>query len=684
MVVPDHKNAFDQNMYQEVLDPEKCAEQIQYIAGDIILLSQFLNAGPRTPRGLLKGNLIDLGSYYECLEIQEQVNNMDIEGKYCMVNVPLYQEIDLTYQAQPNLTNLRDVSWPELPWSELNSNTSRIKKKTLEILQKHKMLKSKILTLAGLPSEDTFRSNVKSNNEMLQNMALQLAVCIPKPCSVNEAFRVIFGGVEGSGLQFKEEYCRIPKDKPLVVIDYVTIAIFASIGLLIILSTFYDIRHLIILKKDPKTANKLYQSFSIYTNTHRLVTYNPVPGALECLDGIRSIAMMWVIIGHTFLNQMTATTVWNPLDIVDWITSFSSIWITAAPITVDTFFMLTGLLLVYTTAGKLTRLKFIKNLHLFYLNRYLRLLPVLGASILLQASVFNHVTDGPEWGNVAQQTHQCRVHWWPTLLYIQNYYSPAFTCLPHTWYLAIDFQLFILSPLILIWVVGGRKRTAWIGLTAGLLISFSAATIYNFIMGFPSASFGVSEPREGQPDYTTRYYINTLTRAPPFFIGMIFGYLLYVLRGKKVVIPKLQVALLWLMAIILSAAVIYSGYPVLQADWDNQLADDFLNSFRRPIWAMCIGWLVIACVHGYGGPVNWLLSHPMWKLLSRLSYAMYVLHYQLMFVVNGTFLGPVYINVESSIHKFFVDFVITVIVAFLVTLFVDSPCSVLIKHFLGG
>ncbi|XP_059055543.1 O-acyltransferase like protein-like [Achroia grisella] len=680
MVVPDNKNVFDLNLYEEVLDAEQCVEQIRYILNDNILLSQFLTSGPRTPRGILKGNLVDMGSYYECLEIQEKVEDMSIEGKYCMVNVPLNQNFNI--MNVPEESKLKDISWPDLPWPELNSNTTRIKKKTYDALIKYKWLKSEFNKILGLTMENTLRNDI-SNNQ-LPNLAFNLAVCIPKPCSVNITINNLLGNFGGERLEIRERYCRLPNDKPWIAVDYVAIAIFSTIGLLTLLSTSYDIRHVIILKKDPKTMNKLYQSFSIYTNTRRLVTYKAVPGAVECLDGIRAFAMMWVIIGHTFANQLVGATMWNPLDAFYWISSFWSLWITTAPITVDTFFTITGILLVYTTAGKMTRSKFVKNIHLFYLNRYLRLFPILAATILLQASFFNQVTDGPAWGTVAQQTHQCRVHWWPTLLYIQNFYSPGFTCLPHTWYLAIDFQLFVLSPLILFWVVSGRKRTAWVALVSGLLISLSAATTFNFIMGFRSASITVSEPKEGQPNYDTGFYVNTLTRAPPFFVGMIIGYVLHLCKGKKIMIPKIQVVSLWLIAIILSSAVIFCNYPLLQPDWDNQTADNFINSFQRSTWALCIGWLIFSCAHGYGGPINWVLSLRMWKILGRLSYAMYILHYQLNFVVNGTLLAPVYFNVEFTIHRFIIDFSISLLAAFVITIFVDSPCSVLIKYFLGG
>ncbi|XP_064292534.1 uncharacterized protein LOC128676514 [Plodia interpunctella] len=63
-----------------------------------------------------------------------------------------------------------------------------------------------------------------------------------------------------------------------------------------------------------KSLNKLYQSFSVYTNTRRLLTFAPVPGAIECLDGVRAFAMIWVIIGHTFVNQISGLHMANPID----------------------------------------------------------------------------------------------------------------------------------------------------------------------------------------------------------------------------------------------------------------------------------------------------------------------------------------------------------------------------------
>lgn len=38
----------------------------------------------------------------------------------------------------------------------------------------------------------------------------------------------------------------------------------------------------------------------MYTNGRRLMTFSPGRGTIECLDGIRALAMAWVVLGHTF------------------------------------------------------------------------------------------------------------------------------------------------------------------------------------------------------------------------------------------------------------------------------------------------------------------------------------------------------------------------------------------------
>lgn len=66
----------------------------------------------------------------------------------------------------------------------------------------------------------------------------------------------------------------------------------------------------------------------------------------------------------------------------------------------------------------------LKRLHVFYFNRLLRMFPLLAALVLLEASAFHRVADGPYWENMGRNVQRCRKYWWTTLLHIQNYYNP--------------------------------------------------------------------------------------------------------------------------------------------------------------------------------------------------------------------------------------------------------------------
>ncbi|XP_063822749.1 O-acyltransferase like protein-like [Ostrinia nubilalis] len=648
-----HNRAFDQSIYEDALDSVLCEEHLAYIQNDLLLTAQFIDSGLRAPRGILEGNTVDLGNYHQCLSINRQLEDSELQGKYCLIKVPLNQNIEL-----PGLDLRKAKEW------NLQDISSRMN-----------MFEEMNLGAKGLTGIVSNYSRL-SPDSPLASLELMLAVCIPKTCTTEQALSSSI--LTEIGFQYEEELCRLPNDKPWVPGDYVALVLFSLIGLLTLVSTMYDVFGKFVKKNEFQKPN--YIIFSLYTNCRRLLNFSSGPDALHCLDGIRSLAMLWVLIGHTF----STVDFWsNPLVGMEWQLSLNALWLVSATITVDTFFMLSGLLVVYTTVGKLSGIKLIKNIHLFYLNRLLRIFPVLATGVLIEASLLNHFSDGPYWVEVSNLVERCRGSWWTTLLYIQNYYSPTPMCLGVGWYLAIDMQLHILSPLVLFWVLNGKKTVARVALAVAFLLHLSATTAYNFVMEFPSTTF-----HPGRTDdvmlYVKNYYINTLTRATPFMVGMIVGYILACSRGKKVRLSKPIVVLGWLCTAALLLFVIYCSNPIIQPEWDNQIADSFYNSFIRGTWAAALGWLVFACVHGYGGPVNWFLSLSLWKLPARLSFAMYILHFGLMVVVNSSALAPRFFSVNSVMYTFLGHFCLVFMVSFVVVLFIDAPFSVLVKKVLSG
>ncbi|XP_026319621.1 nose resistant to fluoxetine protein 6-like [Hyposmocoma kahamanoa] len=645
---------FDPKLYEEALHPELCAKQTQYLTlNDTLLLMTFLESGPRIPRGILQGNFQDLGNYHQCLGINREIDDMVIDGKYCQLSVGLS---DLGNFGNPteyqNVINAVDTIKDEI--------------------HLYNRFQKNVEILGSIQSEKSLRTNEVD----MGGLRFTVAICIPKPCSTRRALSNLIGT---ELINYREQMCRFRNDKPWSPGLYVAIVVFSLIGILAILSTSYDIWNTVIQKRDPKALNTICLSFSVYTNSRRLVTYKPVRGSLECVDGIRAITMSWIILGHTFTRLPP---IMNLLEAFQIAMSFRSFWMTSADISVDTFFMLSGLLVVYTTVGKISSMKLLKNLHLFYLNRYLRMFPLLAITILLQTGVLHYIYDGAMWSFVASATAICRTNWWLTLLYVQNFFPPL--CIGHTWYLAIDMQLHILSPLVLFWVLSGKQNRAWSALIAALLICLTATSLYNFLNNFAGSTVRPTLSLDEAERYGMYYYVNTLARSSPFFVGMCFGYLIHYWRDKNIRLSRISNFILWIVNLTAMWLAIYSTEPMKNIDYDNQIFDNFVNSYRRPVWACGLGWIILACAEGYGGPINWFLSLRFWKLLSRLSYAMYLLHVPIQFVIIGAATQHIYFSTLYIMYIFCGQYVIYFIFSFIFTILVDSPFSNIFKIVLGS
>lgn len=117
----------------------------------------------------------------------------------------------------------------------------------------------------------------------------------------------------------------------------------------------------------------------------------------------------------------------------------------SAPIAVDSFFFMSGLLMTWSILRELQKkyvqrrtcngLQFFSNYHissdgrlsyaLVYFHRYLRLTPLLLVCVAVSMTIFRYFGSGPLWPlyRLAVEDN-CRKYWWSTLLYIQNYWNP--------------------------------------------------------------------------------------------------------------------------------------------------------------------------------------------------------------------------------------------------------------------
>lgn len=84
---------------------------------------------------------------------------------------------------------------------------------------------------------------------------------------------------------------------------------------------------------------------------------------------------------------------------------------------------------------------------------------------------------GPQWGPLIDQNSQlCQESFWKNIFFVQNFFPADEQCSPHLQQIAIEFQLFLLAPVIVYLI--DSNVVIGVGLF-GALSAFSTAMRYS-------------------------------------------------------------------------------------------------------------------------------------------------------------------------------------------------------------
>lgn len=429
-----------------------------------------------------------------------------------------------------------------------------------------------------------------------------------------------------------------------------------------------------------KTNNLLefFLCFSVYKNGSKILNTTVSKGNLTSIHGIRFISMMWVILGHTYIFGIS---VWrNMATLLSLFKRFTFQVISNALFSVDTFFMLSGLLVTY---GIMKAMKKQNNKHnwvYFYAHRFWRLTPPYMLVMMVYIPLFQYWGDGPYWPQTGIEINYCKDTWWYNLLYINNFLTDISKgmCMAWTWYLSNDMQFYVISPLILIPLYKKPKLGGLILLVL-LLAHFISSGVISTVNGFGPNMFGTS----GTPvDYFKDIYIKPYTRIGPYLIGMMYGYLLHQ-NNCKVYINKYIVAVIWLFASVCAVSVLFGLYDYNRGDAMSQELSSLYTALARTVWALSVGWVIYACSTGYGGFVNTILSWKAFIPLSRLTYCAYLVH---PIILQSFYLSQrytIYITDFEIMYLFFGNVMLSFAVAFVVSMTFEAPMILLESLILG-
>lgn len=125
-------------------------------------------------------------------------------------------------------------------------------------------------------------------------------------------------------------------------------------------------------------------------------------------------------------------------------------------------------------------------------------------------------------------------------------------------------------------------------------------------------------------------------------------------------------------------AAIFVNHPLQQLDTKaNSIHFGLYDALSRVCWS--IGWcyIIFACVHNSGGYVNWFLSHPYWKPISRICYSTYLVHFQIILAMTASLKTSLVFNQFAALQDFIGMYLLTIIVSIIATLAFESPILII-------
>ncbi|XP_051862819.1 nose resistant to fluoxetine protein 6-like [Drosophila albomicans] len=507
---------------------------------------------------------------------------------------------------------------------------------------------------------------------------LKIAVCFPSSCSA-ELMDTFIGQIANRLLNVTitknivdEATCSTAEREPFDAVTILIIVILSVLAAAMILATLYDY----FLCRDQSKLPIIIKAFSARANSRalfRLVEPKSNPNVIDCLHGMRCMSLIWVIFGHQYLISI-ATPKTNYVSLNSWSQTFFANFIMHGFFSVDTFFFLSGLLLVMIALRSLEKTKGKINIPMMYLHRYLRLTPVLGVAIPMYMKLLPLMSDGPVTDRISFGDFDvCKRTWYLSLLYVQNY-ATRNMCLAHSWYLAVDMQLYILSPIFLIALYKWGKKAAWgifvfMLLLSGCLFATMMTNKYQLYL----EKGGTSEEAQ------RKIYHATHTHAAPWLIGLLCGYFLHLNRNRTFKLNQIVIWLGWIVCLALMFASLFALYPAAQSGAAalTTLQQSSYYTLTRIAWPLSLCWVVFACMKGYGGLADSFLSSPLWQPLSRLSYSAYIFHVYIELVNDKRVRSTVYLSNYDMMLSFWGSFGFTVLMAYVMYIILEGPFGVL-------
>eukprot|EP01094_Clydonella_sp_ATCC50884_P015842 TRINITY_DN2650_c0_g1_i1.p1 TRINITY_DN2650_c0_g1~~TRINITY_DN2650_c0_g1_i1.p1 ORF type:complete len:745 (-),score=230.49 TRINITY_DN2650_c0_g1_i1:1000-3093(-) len=425
---------------------------------------------------------------------------------------------------------------------------------------------------------------------------------------------------------------------------------------------------------------KLLLAFAPMYNFERLMSVPPGNQHLRPLNFLRVLSISMVILGHSFYFW-TSIGVTDIESVESFVKSIGFQPLIALTYSVDQFLMLGGLLVAYLflKTAATSRVNFM-TWFMYYFHRVFRLTPAMMMALLVWWQVAPYLGSGPFWpyqqSNILEQ---CDNYWFSNLLYINNLYPEKIgkSCFGWGWYLAVDMQYYVITPIFLI--VYMKHRLAGALLVAVLLFAVWTlcvvlAAVYHLSANHFFDALGHGEflnANSTYGDYQNLIYFEPWSRAGPYFIGILLAFYLDA-KQDRVRMSRTVRYVGYTVSIALLVFISLMTYTEVNYGWGT-VADVLNVAYTRSAWCAAMAFLFLAAISGYAKWFRQFASLYVWVPLARLTYAAYLYHPIMYTLYYGTQEVIPMITPIVNFNAFFGFWVLSFTVSFINYLLLEKP-----------
>lgn len=612
---------------------------------------EMVDAMGKPHAGMTVGSIAMYGQYDQCLGIRHHEGLF--QGKYCMIH--------FSYDGSP------------MPPSALRVAQKYIKHYKLEYVGNiSEALGHEALTVVPL---------------------LKYGACIPSVCQREDLQVIVDHLVGGLDLDLKAAWCKIDEPVKLDQRQTLIVCIFVLWTAFILFGTAYDIYRTAVSSEEDKApkyngfvgfVHDAVQSVSLRRGFKKMMempNWGDYSNKLGFIHGVRVFSATWIVLGHSHMLRdvhASSNMITNLHRIQD---DFLFTVQLNAFMAVETFLVITGFLSGYLVA-KAPRIN-ISPLLLYIvalMRRYTRMIVPMAACLGF-VFLIPLLVDGPPLHDFwPLLTGPCAKNWWKIFTMSQNYMDDfKDLCMPHYWYISVDYQIAIYSSIILVAILPRWPKVAmWLmGATAAATCLTTGLQIY--INNYLPFNLVFTTDVQRIVDTAMNIYIKAYTHAPPMFIGMIFG----CLAVRKHRLSRLVQGVAWALAATVSLAALLGVRTWFAGRQPNRLEAAFYGGLHRASWGLGAAWVMYACATGRGGFVNKILAWPVFYPLGRLSFAVYMVHILLM--ACNAILSRVDIDQQPFLQAqmYVSQCVMSYVLGTILYLFVECPVAGLDNAFFG-